>query len=340
MDALEQELWNGFRRDPNPTTRNALIEWYLPWVRKVAALVHRSIPESAGLEIDDLVSDSLPGVIRCLERFDLDRGLKFTTFALPRVRGAISDALRDRDWVPRVERSRHRDGEGIPRVLPIDSRLSEWDDRGWDLLAGAHCYDDHDPERDEFWRDICRGLSRQERLALMLYWREGLRMKEVGEQLGLSESRISQMLSAVYDRLRERTELVPFVARIPEADQEEQETMDVPETKLTSLLDKLSAVKVEDIDAEITLLQARIESLTRLRHLVDPASAPPAKKNGGRRTAAEMEQLAQDIRDALASGPLSAGKIAKKVEAVVSTVQRLLESGKFKKLKDGTWSVA
>lgn len=313
MEALEQELWNGYQQNRSLAARNALIEWYLPWLQRVATAMHRSLPRSAGLDVDDLVSDAMPGMIRALERFELDRGLKFTTFALLRVKGGIVDALRERDWVPRLERQRHGNGDAIVQVTTLDTQASDHSE-GWQEAT----YDDPDPRGDDFWRHVCRGLSCRDRLILMLYWRLEMTMRDVGDHLGLSESRVSQIMSQLFERLRERTDLVASVPSFTVPDQadpqdEEIERMDSPDTKLTSLLDRLSNVKVEEIDAEISSLQERIASLTRLRHLVDPTTPDTsAAAERKRRSPEEIAAIRDQIHTELKTTPSKIGPIAKR----------------------------
>lgn len=201
MDAVEVSLWQDYNQSHSTAARNALIEWYMPWMRTVAFSVFRKLP-ACGLDQGDLESDAVFGMVTAIERFDITRGLNFTTFATPRIRGAIVDALRSRDWVPRLERDlAKQDGRNITR----QHSLSDDDSPGkWDGQRSLRVFDDYDRSGDAWWADVCRGLSQRERLILMLYWREELPMREIGEHVGVSESRVSQIMSGLLPRIRDK----------------------------------------------------------------------------------------------------------------------------------------
>ena len=196
------------------------------------------------MELDDLISAGIFGLIDALQAFDQSRGVKFETYCSPRIRGAILDELRSMDWVPRLVRSRgHKLGQATrsleaelgrkptQRELAKRMRLSRAEFRK--LHRDAHAVglvslsrkwfetDSHkevreidvlqdkrsdDPFRVAQRRDlkelVTRGLSRAERLIIILYYFEEMTMKEIGETLDLSESRVSQMHSAVLERLK------------------------------------------------------------------------------------------------------------------------------------------
>jgi RNA polymerase sigma factor for flagellar operon FliA len=100
------ELWRRFKRQRCPGAREQLILHFAPLVTFVAARVGASVP--ASVERADLVSDGVIGLIDAVERFDLSRGVKFETYAIARIRGAILDELRALDWVPRSVRAKAR----------------------------------------------------------------------------------------------------------------------------------------------------------------------------------------------------------------------------------------
>ena len=204
MDAAEIKLWNAYGRDRSVECRNVLVELYLPWLARVAEKFYRKLALSAQLELDDLIAWGSMGLMDSIGRFDIECGVKFETFAVQRVHGAIVDGMRQLDWVPRLERTRHPDGDQIQSMTAMDPLLNGRDGGDASALSLATTNDADDPKQDHFWRQVCRGLSVTERLILILYWREGLTMKEVGRQLGLSESRVSQMHSTLLNTLRER----------------------------------------------------------------------------------------------------------------------------------------
>lgn len=235
-----KEVWRRFQLG-DPRCRNTLIEAYLPLVRATAARMRARLPGQ--VELDDLISSGTVGLMSAIKSFDPERDVKFETYCLPRIRGAMLDELRSMDWVPRLARFRHQklaqavqaleattgfkptDAEiatelRIPmkevRHMQSDSTIiaqisldhpandaTDWDCRLGDTLPSRR---EDTPERQASWRDmrewIQRDLSPGERLVIVLYYYEGMTMREVGATLHLTESRISQMHSELLVRLR------------------------------------------------------------------------------------------------------------------------------------------
>ena len=235
-------LWKTFHVAKDEDARNCLIENFLPIVKYTAERLHTKLPDE--VEVDDLISAGIFGLVDAVNAFDPGRGVKFETYCAPRIRGAILDELRSMDWVPRLVRSRgHKLKESLQRLeaelgrrplekeLAKDMKLSMSEFRK--LQRDAHaiglvslsrkwfetdsnkdvCEIDvledkrsDDPFRTVQRKDIkdlvTRGLSRAERLIILLYYFEEMTMREIGETLDLSESRVSQMHSAILSRLR------------------------------------------------------------------------------------------------------------------------------------------
>ena len=103
------ELWHRFKESAAQDAREQLIVHYSPLVKYVASRVATGLP--ANVEQADLVSYGIFGLIDALEKFDLAREIKFETYAIPRIRGAIIDELRSLDWVPRSVRFKAREVE-------------------------------------------------------------------------------------------------------------------------------------------------------------------------------------------------------------------------------------
>ena len=99
----ESSLWAAFQKG-DLEARNTLIEEYTPLVKYVAGRVKMIVPSQ--IEFDDLVSFGIFGLIQAVERFDLKQGIKFSTYAVPRIRGAILDELRAQDWISRSSREK------------------------------------------------------------------------------------------------------------------------------------------------------------------------------------------------------------------------------------------
>src|SRR6476469_4942580 len=99
------EVWIQFKADPkNKALRNRLIEQYLPLVKYNGERIWSRLPD--GVELDDLISAGVFGLMDAINAFDLTRGVKFETYCVPRIRGAMLDELRTMDWVPRLVRSK------------------------------------------------------------------------------------------------------------------------------------------------------------------------------------------------------------------------------------------
>jgi RNA polymerase sigma factor for flagellar operon FliA len=110
-----QDIWRQYRAEPCEALRNQLIENYMPIVRFNAERVHSKLPNE--VDLDDLVSAGMFGLIDAIQAFDLDRGVKFETYCSPRVRGAILDELRSMDWVPRLVRNRSQKIQAATKAL-------------------------------------------------------------------------------------------------------------------------------------------------------------------------------------------------------------------------------
>src|SRR3972149_2112458 len=100
-----EQLWVEYKRAPtNQPLRNRLVELYLPLVKYNGERIWSRLPE--GVELDDLISAGVFGLMDAIDAFDLSRGVKFETYCVPRIRGAMLDELRTMDWVPRLVRSK------------------------------------------------------------------------------------------------------------------------------------------------------------------------------------------------------------------------------------------
>jgi RNA polymerase sigma factor for flagellar operon FliA len=239
------EVWRQYRADPNrQDLRNRLVERYMPLVRYNGERIWARLPE--GVELDDLVSAGIFGLMDAIDAFDLNRGVKFETYCVPRIRGAMLDELRTMDWVPRLVRSKASKLTEATKTLetrlgrhPTEHELAahmqltladlekmvveasavnlislnkKWyetdsykDVREIDILEDKK---GEDPTRriqkNDLMRLVTKGLNRNERLIIILYYYEELTMKEIGATLDLSESRVSQMHSSIVQRLQQQ----------------------------------------------------------------------------------------------------------------------------------------
>jgi RNA polymerase sigma factor FliA len=237
------QVWRDLKADPNnQDLRNRLVEQYLPLVKYNGERIWARLPE--GVELDDLVSAGVFGLMDAIDAFDINRGVKFETYCVPRIRGAMLDELRTMDWVPRLVRSKASKLQEATKFLearlgrhPTEPELAEqlqmpqqelekmlieanavnlislnkkWyetdsykDVREIDILEDKK---GEDPTRriqkNDLMRLVTKGLNRNERLIIILYYYEELTMKEIGATLDLSESRVSQMHSSIVQRLQ------------------------------------------------------------------------------------------------------------------------------------------
>jgi RNA polymerase sigma factor for flagellar operon FliA len=218
------------------------MENYLHLVRYNAERIHVKLPDE--VELDDLMSAGIFGLMDAIAAFDLERGVKFETYCAPRIRGAILDELRSMDWVPRLVRSRAHKLDTASKQLEVELGRSPTNDeiakrlkvsmgefekmakdasavglvslsRKWfetdsnkdvreiDVLEDKRGADPvREIQRKDLKELMTKGLSRAERLIIILYYFEEMTMKEIGATLDLSESRVSQMHSSILARLR------------------------------------------------------------------------------------------------------------------------------------------
>ncbi|MBT8486818.1 MAG: FliA/WhiG family RNA polymerase sigma factor [Phycisphaerales bacterium] len=236
------DVWVQYQETRTEEIRNHLIEHYLDIVRYTAERMHMRLPGE--VDVEDLMSAGLFGLMDAIDAFDLARGVKFETYCAQRIRGAIFDELRAMDWVPRLVRSRTAKVERARKALEMElgrratdneicQRLqvqqAEFDklskdskpvgvvslNRKWFETDSSKDVREIDVIRDtrqenpltEIQRKdlkllITKGLSRAERLIVILYYYEEMTMKEIGMTLDLSESRVSQMHSSILARLK------------------------------------------------------------------------------------------------------------------------------------------
>ena len=117
-DARLREVWLKYKETATQQLRNELMESYLHLVRYNAERIHVKLPDE--VELDDLMSAGIFGLMDAIDAFDLERGVKFETYCAPRIRGAILDELRSMDWVPRLVRSRAHKLETATKQLEVE----------------------------------------------------------------------------------------------------------------------------------------------------------------------------------------------------------------------------
>ncbi len=118
-EKTEEELWNEYKKTRSPDLRDKIIRQYMPLVKYVAGKVSVGMP--ASVEFDDLVGFGQFGLLDAIEKYDPDKNVKFKTYAVTRIRGAIFDELRQLDWVPRSVRQKSREIEDT--IGDLEARL-------------------------------------------------------------------------------------------------------------------------------------------------------------------------------------------------------------------------
>jgi len=244
-----RELWLRYKQEGDDTARERLVVAYSPLVKFIAGRMASGLP--AHVEEADLISYGLLGLIGAIERFDPGREIKFETFAVARVKGAIIDELRSLDWVPRSVRARarsveqaHADLEGKLKRAPTDEEMADrlemsveefndalleianssvlalddlWtfaDPEGGSQISVLDTIQDpnaidpeaeaHTSELKDRLADAIESLPDRERLVIALYYYENLTLREIGEVLGVTESRVSQLHTKAVLSLRSR----------------------------------------------------------------------------------------------------------------------------------------
>lgn len=239
-----EALWVRFKVSGDPGIRERLILHYSPLVKYVAGRVGAGLPRS--VDQNDLASYGLFGLIDAIDKFEPDRGFKFETYAINRIKGAILDELRALDWVPRSVRSRARrietgiaDLEHRLQRSPSEEELATFIEMDIDELrdalaeigrSGMAALDEFvsgdsqtsmgemlaDPggispemafQAEETRRGLVDAINRlpdRERLVVTLYYYEGMTLAEIGDVLGVTESRVCQIHAKTMMSLRHR----------------------------------------------------------------------------------------------------------------------------------------
>jgi RNA polymerase sigma factor FliA len=247
VDVKTGDLWDAYKRDGQHAARDELILRYAPLVQYVAGRMGVGLPSH--VERADLVSYGIFGLIDAVERFDPERGCRFETYAIARIKGNILDELRSLDWVPRSVRAKARRIEAALTRLaaalhrsPSDAELADAlgmnDDQlqhalaqvslmslmTFDAAVSSAATDDppltvgdilasgdDDPVAAVELADLRRTLaeavdrlSERERAVVSLYYHDGLTLAEIGEVLGVTESRACQIHGKAVTKLRLR----------------------------------------------------------------------------------------------------------------------------------------
>lgn len=236
--ALDKSLWQKYKNNNNQKAREEIILKHLALVRYAVGRIIIMLPEH--IEAEDLESYGIIGLLEAVENFDYQRGLEFSTFALPRIKGEIYDYLRSKDWLPdnmrrelkrvkevkerlKAQNRRNLDRSEIAERADIKekrldtierhSQLANWisladDFEGVELIeliaADLQNAEDKLTEREALNLLTAKidSLLEDEKLVLNLYYYEELTQLEIAEIMDLTAARISQIHSRAIRRLR------------------------------------------------------------------------------------------------------------------------------------------
>ena len=240
-----EEVWLRYRTENCQGARQELVEKYIRIVRYVAGRMAIGLPHY--VDFNDLISAGLLGLIQSIDNFDYERGIKFETYAIPRIRGAILDELRSQDWFPRSLRRKAKQLEevyarlearlgrpatdrevadalqidvsdldgilgevAVATIMSLDADASS-DESDQSTNLGEYLAD---PKAEDMEKIIAAQemreligkrmaeLPEKEQLVLVLYYYEELTLKEIGEILDVTESRVCQIHTKAIMRLK------------------------------------------------------------------------------------------------------------------------------------------
>jgi len=236
------EIWKIYKKTKDENLRNVLIENYMPLVKYISERLLLTLPKS--IELDDLTSAGVFGLMDAIDGFDLERGIKFKTYCTTRIRGSILDELRSQDWVPRLVRLKAHQINKTLKTLEVEhgrsptnyemakklgismdefdsmkdesspkivySLSDKWDENNDDeSVEKVEMIEDKnsiDPVESLNQKDVLLtvtgSLSKKEKLIIIMYYYEGLTMREIGNILNLTESRVCQIHSNVMSKLK------------------------------------------------------------------------------------------------------------------------------------------
>jgi RNA polymerase sigma factor for flagellar operon FliA len=235
-------LWEEYCTGDRIEARNALIEFYRPFAATIVRRIKARVPRS--VEIGDLEGAGDVGLIQAIQNFDPSRKVPFEAYCERRVRGAIIDELRRLDWLPRPMRTRLNRRRGVidelrselerdPSDVEIAARMSislkryhqvfgagkdapmlagsksgeSESESGLDFVEDIRVEGPHeDAHRREMIAAIASSLDDEGREILFKRYFENRSLKEIGDDLGLSQSRVSKILGRLVDRLKDRFE--------------------------------------------------------------------------------------------------------------------------------------
>lgn len=235
----DQSLWQKYKKNDDKEAKNQLIEGYIELVKIIAGRLYSTY--GSNIEYDDLVSYGIFGLLDAIEKFDIDKKVKFETYAQIRIRGSIIDQLRNLDWIPRSVRQKSktieetynklenrlgRNAKDIEVAKELNISIDELnsilqqinsfnivslEEKLYDSNIVNYLKNDEDSlpediicnrELHEVLQLSIEKLPEREKQVISLYYFNEVTYKEIGEILGISESRVSQLHSKAISRLK------------------------------------------------------------------------------------------------------------------------------------------
>ena len=295
------EVWERISTDKRQDARRELVDIYARIVKYVAGRMAIGLPHY--VEFNDLISAGLLGLIQAVDNFDHNRGIKFETYAIPRIRGSILDELRSQDWFPRslrrkakqledayatleVRMGRHATDSEVAKYLEIE--LSDLDSMVGEVSIATIMSLDADTGSDDSEQSSSLGefladprtedveqvlalqemkqligkrmneLPEKEQLVLVLYYYEELTLKEIGEILDVTESRVCQIHTKAIFRLKgkiQRHEGKSSIGQITQQIQSKQEKVTTKEKPAVPVAKRSKKLEPVNIMACLTIFQ-------------------------------------------------------------------------------------
>lgn len=241
-DSELEALWSNYLEDKlNKKYRDGLIVQYIYLTKYVVGRIKLNLPPS--FSIEDISSYGVEGLINAIERFSPDKGARFETYALTRIRGTIIDKIRSQDWLPRSARKKIKDvkvaaenlkqklgrsatSKEIGEVLGIDKEkvdailaedttvTSLYDKKGTseesieiidtieDTKAQTPLEQLEEKDAKKELEKALRRLPERERMIMVLYYNQNMTLKEIGETIEISESRVCQLHAQAIMKLK------------------------------------------------------------------------------------------------------------------------------------------
>jgi RNA polymerase sigma factor for flagellar operon FliA len=239
MDPHIKLLWKYYKDYNDTSSRDKLIEYYTPFLKKITKYVYSKLPNT--IQLSEIESYANLGLLDSIEKYNYKRGIEFETYAKIRIKGAIIDEIRRQDWLPRSIRKIIKEKKDIEMNGGKMEELSIEDsnDDNMQLCKESNFYNgnfyndvislneiilDSQEISDinfeevnfnnanvDFVEELVKKLSIQklilklnkiEKKIVYLYYFEGMTFKEIGKLLNLTESRISQIHKKALSNLR------------------------------------------------------------------------------------------------------------------------------------------